>query len=40
MAAAAEGAVDVDACGVGDERVDGFGQENAQVLQGAGSVRS
>ena len=37
MAAAAERAVDVDAVGVGDERVDRLGQENAQVLQGAGA---
>ena len=34
VAAAAERAVDVDAVGIGDEGVDRFRQENAQVLQG------
>jgi len=34
VAAAAERAVDVDAVGVGHERIDGFAQENAQVLHG------
>ena len=34
MAAAPEGAVDVRAVGVADERIDRFAQENAQVLHG------
>jgi hypothetical protein len=35
VAAAAEGAVDVDAVGDGDERIHRFAQENADVLHGS-----
>ena len=34
VAAAAERAVDIDAVGIGDERIDRFVQQNGQVLQG------